>query len=270
MTQFTSRNRILARLLLKELSIVEPHLERMPLVVRQRLSAPNKPITHVYFADQGIVSVVATGARGQTVEAGVIGWEGVTGLPVILGTDRSPNDTFVQVAGDGRRIPAEILRHLLVECPALRELLYLWCGLREPSPLPLLTRLHRMRRLSAPGWSWRPRRRLQPRYIARGFMLELLGISSRRSWSSAELPWSQTPSSNNPRKPDVAVPHVRRSSASAGQPARSAQQDLIRLTIGSYALIMTATGRGRRGALHGVAAIARHMISYHRGVLTGG
>ena len=69
---------------MKELSIVEPHLERMPLVVRQRLSAPNKPITRVYFADQGIVSVVATGARGQTVEAGVIGWEGVTGLPVIL------------------------------------------------------------------------------------------------------------------------------------------------------------------------------------------
>ena len=35
--------------------------------------------------------------------------EGMTGLPIVLGSDRSPNETFIQVAGNGIRVAADKL-----------------------------------------------------------------------------------------------------------------------------------------------------------------
>ena len=40
----------------------------------------------------------------ERAEVGLVGREGITGLPIILGTDRSPNKSYVQIAGHaGRR-----------------------------------------------------------------------------------------------------------------------------------------------------------------------
>ena len=64
--------------------------------------SPERAIEHVYFPDSGFVSVVADGAPDQHVEVGLIGREGMTGLAVVLGTDRTPNETLVQNAGAGQ------------------------------------------------------------------------------------------------------------------------------------------------------------------------
>jgi hypothetical protein len=50
---------------------------------------------------------------------GLIGCEGVTGLPIILGNDRSPNETFIQVAGNGIRIAADKLREAIAKSRSL-------------------------------------------------------------------------------------------------------------------------------------------------------
>jgi CRP-like cAMP-binding protein len=44
------------------------------------------------------------------MEIGMIGREGMTGLAVLMGRDRSPNETYMQLAGGGRRIT---VAHLL-------------------------------------------------------------------------------------------------------------------------------------------------------------
>lgn len=53
------------------------------------------------------------------MEVGVIGREGMSGLAVLMGADRSPNDTFMQLAGGGRRISVEAFAQLMKMRPAL-------------------------------------------------------------------------------------------------------------------------------------------------------
>jgi CRP-like cAMP-binding protein len=115
-----SPNRLLSRLSPEELGVLWPHLEAVDLPVRKQLEARNKAIDAIYFIEHGIASVVADGT-GRSIEVGLIGREGMTGLAVIMGSDRSPHETFMQVGGDGQRMPAGKLRQLTEENPALHR-----------------------------------------------------------------------------------------------------------------------------------------------------
>lgn len=98
-------------------------LETVKLTVRQRLETPNKAIQHAYFIDEGVASVLAVGSMRQSLMVALIGWEGCSGLPHVLGAARSPLDTSVQIEGTGRRIPVADLRDALAKCPELNALL---------------------------------------------------------------------------------------------------------------------------------------------------
>ena len=56
----------------------------------------------------------------QSVEAAVIGFEGMVGIPIVLGADRGPHEVITQVTGSGQRMPVRRFQELLRECPALR------------------------------------------------------------------------------------------------------------------------------------------------------
>jgi len=107
---YAGGNRILLRLSPREIGLLAPHLEAVDLPVRKKLEISNKPIEHVYFIESGLACVVARAPGGRSVEIGMIGREGITGLAVIMGTDRSPHETFMQLEGAGRRIAAAELR----------------------------------------------------------------------------------------------------------------------------------------------------------------
>src|SRR5215217_4726672 len=92
--QGSVRNRLLAVLSPADFSLLQPQLEPIPLPVRTCLAEPNRPIEHVYFLEQGIASVVAATPQGRRIEVGIIGREGMTGMCVLLGTDRSPHECF--------------------------------------------------------------------------------------------------------------------------------------------------------------------------------
>ena len=70
---------------------------------------------YVYFPNAGIASVVAIQEDDTRVEVGLVGSEGMTGTSVVLGTDRSPNETYMQVAGEGQRITVSHLRATIGE-----------------------------------------------------------------------------------------------------------------------------------------------------------
>src|SRR5260221_10306411 len=108
--QSTIRNHILSRLSPADFGLFASHLEAVDLPVPRQLERRNKVIEHVYFPDSGFASVVANGQEDRSIEVGLIGREGMTGVAVILGTDRSPNETFMQLAGDGWRVPTNRLR----------------------------------------------------------------------------------------------------------------------------------------------------------------
>ena len=108
------RNRILNALSNADLALLQPHLEATPLKFRQRLQSSNRSIRNVYFPGSGIASVVAiAGGERRQAEVAIVGREGMTGIPVVHGADRSPCDVFIQVEGDGHCISAQTLREAI-------------------------------------------------------------------------------------------------------------------------------------------------------------
>jgi CRP-like cAMP-binding protein len=118
-----SKNRLLVGLPRADYALLAGHLEAVDLPVRRQLEARNRRIDQIYFVDCGIASVVANGADKRAIEVGIIGREGVTGLAVMMGDDRSPNETFMQVGGYGSRMSAGVFRDCMDESPSLRKAL---------------------------------------------------------------------------------------------------------------------------------------------------
>jgi CRP-like cAMP-binding protein len=104
------KNHILSRLSEADFKLIEPKLKPVDLPLRKVLEQRGKPIKAIYFPDSGFASVVANGATKHPIEVGLIGREGMTGIPVVLGGDRNVNETFMQAAGSGQCIRTTDLR----------------------------------------------------------------------------------------------------------------------------------------------------------------
>jgi CRP-like cAMP-binding protein len=85
------------------------HMEDIPLRVRDIAYETHQPIEHVVFPVDGVISIVTPieGAPSSMVEVATVGREGLVGLPLFLGVDRTPGFAFTQVEGRGFRMPAE-------------------------------------------------------------------------------------------------------------------------------------------------------------------
>ncbi len=117
-------NSVLAALSRSDLNLLQPHLEAVRLESRQLLQSANRRVQHVYFLDRGFASVVAISGRGrQQAEVAMVGREGLTGLCVVLGVDRSPCDVFMQTEGLAQRIAANDLRACIGSSPTLLDAL---------------------------------------------------------------------------------------------------------------------------------------------------
>lgn len=97
-----------------------PHLLPVDLPKDKILHNPDQLIDTVYFLEDGVCSIVATMANGTTVEVGIIGRDGFVGIPVVLGTNRSLNRSFIQIPGHGYQIKAKTLTEHFSSSDALR------------------------------------------------------------------------------------------------------------------------------------------------------
>ena len=114
-------NRLLSSLSARDFALLDPHLESVTLDLRKYLERPNRQITAAYFPESGFASVVAIQSAGKRVEVGLIGREGMTGLPILLGDHRSPNATYMQASGKGMCIPATAFRNAIQTSGSLRN-----------------------------------------------------------------------------------------------------------------------------------------------------
>jgi CRP-like cAMP-binding protein len=121
--QFKSGNQILAMLPAAEFALLQPYLETVELPLRRQLEQRNRPIEMIYFLDSGLGSMVVTASANHNIEVGIVGNEGMTGLPVLLGCNSPTYETFVQTAGSGRRIATEKLRAAIDASPSLHHVL---------------------------------------------------------------------------------------------------------------------------------------------------
>ncbi|MGH9607630.1 MAG: Crp/Fnr family transcriptional regulator [Terracidiphilus sp.] len=102
------RNRILASLPESEIDRISRHLS--PVTLKQYEPLMNGDVSHGYFLEEGVASVVVTVENGDTVEVGIVGIDGLVGLPILFGVPSTPGRTFVQIEGSGFRIDAKNLK----------------------------------------------------------------------------------------------------------------------------------------------------------------
>lgn len=116
-------NRLLSLLPAKDYERLRPHLHRIPLEYRQSLYRAHKPIGFVYFIESGVGSLVNTMENGDAAEVGTIGNEGLVGLPLVLGDDRTPTSVYVQVPGVGLSMRASQFQKELARSASMRAVM---------------------------------------------------------------------------------------------------------------------------------------------------
>ncbi len=122
-SQTATHNQILNALSAETLDRIRPMLEHIQLGQGKVLYAADETISHVYFPERSMISVVAYTEAGQGAEVSVIGSEGATGLDVILGSDRSTNEHITQMANSAWRIKTEDLQAEFSRSGDLHDLL---------------------------------------------------------------------------------------------------------------------------------------------------
>lgn len=118
-----TRNRLLALLPAADFALLRPHLELVELKPRQVLADYDTPISHAYFPEEGIASMVIASPDGHVTEVHMIGREGMVGLSVAMFADQAPLKMFVQMGGEAWRIATPELQALFARSPALHQLL---------------------------------------------------------------------------------------------------------------------------------------------------
>ncbi len=120
-TRTAYKNNILASLSRAEIGRLAPHLSFLDLAVNHTLQEPNEEVTHAYFLESGLASVVVEMADGNTVETGITGKEGLVGFSILLGTTSMPTRTFIQIPATGYKIKAKRLKEEFENSGTLRK-----------------------------------------------------------------------------------------------------------------------------------------------------
>lgn len=116
------RNRILLSIPPENLDRIRDRLEVVDLPLRTCLVEPDKETEFVYFLEEGLASVVATSKdEHERIEIGHLGFEGFSGFHIVLGVDRTPTQTFMQVEGRGLRMTSAHLSEAIANDEVLRS-----------------------------------------------------------------------------------------------------------------------------------------------------
>jgi CRP-like cAMP-binding protein len=138
------RNLMLAQLPDAEYEPLAKFLVPVDLPLEMRLSEPNEPIEYVYFLNSGLISTDALTQKGESVEVGVIGREGFSGLPALLDQPQMSHTVMMQGIGEGLRIRSTILRDQFVKGGILQRLVnaFTYLQLVQVSQSVLCNRMH--------------------------------------------------------------------------------------------------------------------------------
>jgi CRP-like cAMP-binding protein len=172
-------NHLLRALADDEFDRIGADLEPVRLPRSTELEAPNEPIEFVYFPTSGVASIMAIDESGESVDTAMIGREGMTGLPVFLGTRQSPVRTIVQVPLLAVRMRADALRDALERGGTLVRLLqrHTQVMMVTMAQLILCNRMHRLDQRAA-RWLLQVDERVdeKPFRVTQEFLAQMIGV----------------------------------------------------------------------------------------------
>jgi CRP-like cAMP-binding protein len=102
-------NHILSSLPPEDYGRLVPHLEPVELPLGKVIQEAGEKITHVYFPERAMISLVSHTPDGDSVEVGIVGFEGMVSISAILGVDKSPHEMLVQIPDAAMRLPVGAL-----------------------------------------------------------------------------------------------------------------------------------------------------------------
>jgi CRP-like cAMP-binding protein len=152
------------------------------LPLGMQLATPAAPIEYVYFPVSGLISVDALTASGESVEVGVIGREGMSGVYGMLGHTQGSHSVVMQGPGTGLRIRMNLVRDEFLKGGPFAQLIYsfLYMQIVQMSQSVLCNRLHPVEARMA-RWllSAGDRTQSDSLHLTQEFLAQMLG--SRRS-----------------------------------------------------------------------------------------
>jgi CRP-like cAMP-binding protein len=128
-SQQTSDNLLLDALPGAEIEKLRPHLESSTVIQGDILTHSDQMISHVYFPSSALIGLVIGMEDGTTVEAGLVGAEGMVNLPVFWGRERAPYTAIVLQSGNVLRMRVQLFRSELKSTDSLRESLLRYTNL---------------------------------------------------------------------------------------------------------------------------------------------
>jgi CRP-like cAMP-binding protein len=142
-----NRNLLLAVLPETERQRIAPFCESVTLEARTTLFDADERIPYAWFVESGVCSALVHARSGDAVEVGLIGREGMVGVPLFLGEASNPFHVIVQMSGTATRIPREaFLQHALAPRHAFFEALLKYANLYlgTIAQTAVCNRLHRV------------------------------------------------------------------------------------------------------------------------------
>ncbi len=83
------------------------NLKPVEFELEHEIEYPGKTIDHLFFLEEGMASMTTTFQDGSQVEVGMFGFESVIGISALMGSKRSLNRVYTQIAGHGFSSPVE-------------------------------------------------------------------------------------------------------------------------------------------------------------------
>ena len=118
-----NQNHLLAALPAKDLALLLPHLECVPLALGQMLYDPGTQMRHAFFLTTSIVSLHYVTESGASAETAGVGNEGMVGVSLFMGGDSTSSSAVVQTAGHAYRLDRHLLKQEFDRAGALQRLL---------------------------------------------------------------------------------------------------------------------------------------------------
>jgi CRP-like cAMP-binding protein len=118
--------------------------ELVSLDFAEVLAEPGERMRYVYFPTQGFISLLTRSDACSSLEVGLVGFEGMLGMSLILEVDVSPLRALVQGPGAALRMETAQFRHQLGLSPALKVQLqrYLYVTIGQLAQTAACTRFH--------------------------------------------------------------------------------------------------------------------------------
>lgn len=172
-------NSVLRALSAKEGRHLLAHSEQVDLAYGDVLCEPGKPIRHVYFPSNAVISLMAPVDGHASAGVGLVGREGMAGMGLFLGIGVSSVLMLVHGSGTVTRMRAAAFRDGLKRSPILRRELnhYLYAYMAQVAQTAVCNRHHLLGQRLA-RWLLMMHDRVQSNafYLTQEFLGHMLGV----------------------------------------------------------------------------------------------